>query len=320
MPYDKTGTGDFPAKDLFAELHAAAWRDIEFPVTRARMSVAHDLVEHKAWGVDGAHVESTGLAPLRFSFSSPMLNTITPGRNEKWAALYPNQMRALLAAFQQKSAGMLTHIEFGPVLCKAERMEIDWDAGRRGGVDVELSFVQTTTADEEIVNETPVQVVDAAVENLESLKLDLKALLLKAGLALPPYLQTPPKADLEDAMNKVKAVSDTVTTTAARAAGKVNAVVYQANRIAESASAARSALTWPVIQNCERIKAAAYELDQKLAQQNKQIAKYTVPGDTTLAGIACQIPGAKMGDLIKLNPGLMMSPEIPKGTVVRYYK
>ncbi len=308
--------------DYFEQLLPAKWHDVEFPVSRTRMSIAHDLVEHKYWGVDGARVESTGLAPRRFTFTAPLLNTISPGRNERWAALYPNQMRALIAAFQKKELGPLQHVEFGSILCKAERMDIDWDASRRGGVDVELSFVESTVGEDRLLaTKTPIEVVDIGAIELDSetLKVDLKKLLEDAGVPLPPYLQDK-TISLAELANKVKAVTDYPSLLSYRAAGQINALIYHAERIQTSARSARTALAWPVIQNAERIKAAAHELTEKLVAKNKTIALFKVPHDTTLAGVARQIPDSKVGDLIRLNPGLMRSPEIERGTIVRHYK
>lgn len=308
------------AEDIFQQLMSAKWRDIEFPVTRMRASIAHDLVEHKYWGVDGARVESTGLAPWRYSFSIPLINGLTAGRAERWSDLYPNQMRRLSEAFQKKEKGMLQHPEFGLVLCKAERFDMDWDAGRRGGVDGEISFVETTEADVELREQTPVQVVDIGAAELDSaaIKADLKAILLAKGLDLPPYLQTS-VFSFSEAMNKVKAIKDYPDLMERRASGQIAAIVYHAERAGISASSARSARTWPVTNNVEKIKAASHELKQNLIAGRRNVAFFTVPMDTTLAGVARQIPEAKVGDLVRLNPDLMVRPEITKGTVVRYY-
>jgi uncharacterized protein YoxC len=312
------------SSDLFEQLLAAKWRDVEFPISRHRMSIAHDLVEHKYWGVDGARIESTGLAPIRFTFTAPLLNYINPGRSEKWAALYPNQFRALLAAFQKKEIGELQHIEFGAIKCKAERFDADWDASRRGGVDVELSFVQTieTGADVLLNSTTPIQVVDIGAAELddEKTKADLKSLLLAAGLALPPYLMdnTP---DLSTTLNKIKGAIDQVTIAGSRVTGQLDAIEYQVDRLAQSVDAAKSATTWPVTQNIERIKEAVHDLHQNLHNTSKAIALFTVPNDTTLAGVVQQLPGeARVSDVIKLNPALMRNPIVPRGTVVRYLK
>lgn len=312
---------DIPSPDVFDQLHAAKWRDVEFPVTRSRMAIAHDLAEHKFWGVDGARVESTGLAPMRFTFSAPLLNGITPGHNETWAALYPNQLRALIAAFRLKSVGVLQHLEFGNIKCKAERLDIDWDATRRGGVDAEMSFVETKVDSDDILSHaTKVKEVYVDLDlDKPTFKADLKKLLEAQGVPLPAYL-TDPKVSLTDFANDIKAITDMPGVLSYRAFGKVNSLVYHADRIIDSAKGAKSALTWPAVASAERIKATAHELRQNILAKSKRIGFFTVPAATTLAGVARQIPEAKVGDLIKLNPSLMRAPEIEAGTIVRYYR
>jgi hypothetical protein len=305
--------------DVFDQLLAAKWRDVEFPVTRMRMSIAHDLVEHKYWGVDGARVESVGLAPTRFSFSAPLLNGIKPGKNERWGALYPNDMRRLHLSFQKKERGELQHPEFGIIICKAERFEMDWDAARRGGVDAELSFVETLTeADAEILEDTQIKEVDIGDLDTAGLKADLAALLKNKGLPLPPYLENP-KTSLTDLVNAVSKVVSYPGLVSYRSAGRINALLYQAERAKQAADLARSPLTWPITQEVERLKAVAHDLRQNLLARNKPIAFFTVPAPTTLAGLIRQLPQAKVTDLIKLNPSLMRGPEIDTNTVVRYY-
>lgn len=304
--------------DVLEQLLPAKWRDVEFPTTRFKVSVAHDLVEHKYWGVDGARVEATGLAPLRFSFSAPLTNGIVPGKGERWSVLYPNQFRALLAAFQKRETGALQHPEFGEIACKAERMDIDWEATKRGGCDAELSFVETILPfDTSFLNfPSPVQEIDLAALDLDSEQTnkDLEALLAAKGLSLPKY-----EEDFSDFARSIQGVVDTVTVLSSRAAGKIDSIVYRANNIIDSCERAKSALTWPAVRQAERIKAAAFELRENLLALDRAIAYYRVPADTTLAGVARQVPNAKVGDLIRLNPSLMQSPVVPEGTVVRYY-
>ena len=309
------------AEDVFQQLLSASWRGIEFPVTKMRASIAHDLVEHKYWGVDGARVESTGLAPRRYTFSIPMIAGLQHGRAEHWRDLYPQQFSLLAAAFEQKSSGMLQHPEFGLLLCKADKFDMDWDATRRGGIDGEISFVQTNyLGSYEDVPEPPVQTVSVAAARLDSTraKADLAKLYAAKGLPLPGYLE-PSAFNFGEAMNKVKAVTDYPELLERRAAGQLKAVVYNAERVQRSIAPVRSAKTWSVNRSCEQIKAAAHELEGKLIAGRRAVAFFTVPHDTTLAGVARQIPECNVGDLIRLNSQLMVRPEITRGTVVRYY-
>lgn len=304
--------------DLFEQLLAAKWRDVEFPVTRMRMSLAHDLVEHKYWGVDGARVEATGLAPIRFSFSAPLTNGIVPGKGERWSVLYPNQFRALVAAFQQKTVGVLQHPEFGEIACKAERLDIDWDAGKRGGVDAELSFVETKLPGDANFLEfpSPVQEIELAALNLDAseTKADLKKLLADKGIELPEF-----KEDLFDLARKIQAVIDAPTLLQNRLAGRINSIVYRYNKIAEAAARARDAATWPVARDNEKVKGAAHNLRDKLLELDKAVGFFRVPADTTLAGVARQIPGSSIDDLVRLNPALLSKPVVTEGTTVRHY-
>jgi hypothetical protein len=309
--------------EVLDQLLEAQWRGLGFPVTRMRATIAHDLVEHKYWGVDGARVESTGLAPWRYTFSVPFINGLRPGRSEKWSDLYPNQFRRLAAAFQDRSRGVLQHPEFGEIACKAERFEIDWSSDRRGGVDAELSFVETKVdGDKGFLDfPSPVQEVDIGAIDLDSPqnKVAIKDILKAAGVDLPPYLADKDPFSFTDAMSAVKSVSDTPGLLERRVGGRIDSVVYQAERVADSVKAAKNALTWPVTQSTERIKANAHELDKKLISGRRRVGLFTVPADTTMSGVARQIRGATVGDLMRLNPQLMVRPEILRGTVVRYY-
>lgn len=309
--------------DILEQLLPASWRGLQFPVVSMRSTIAHDLVEHKYWGVDGARVEATGLAPCRHSFRVPFINGLKTGHGETWSDLYPNHLRRVAIAFQDKKTGVLQHPEFGEIACKAERFEIDWSSERRGGVDAELSFVETIVEGDtdKLTFPSPVKEVDLSASELDgpTMKADLKALLKAKGLELPPYLLDKEPFSFTDAMNAIKKVTDYPALVSRRAGGKIDSVVYQAQRVEQSVAGLRSALTWPVTQNVERVKAAAHDMNETLIAGSRTVRLFTVPHDTTIAGVVRQIRGAKVGDIVKLNPGLMIQPEIRRGTVVRHY-
>lgn len=302
------------ARDEFDQLLPFKWRDLELPITRIRMSLAHDLVEHKYWGVDGGRVEDTGVAPIRISAQIPITNKVFPGKNEKWAAgtLYPEGLRNLLVAFAQRKSGLLQHPEFGQIACKAERMDVDITGDRRNTAMVDASWVETL--DDEVVSnivESPVAEMELEAESLDASQEDLKAL----APTLPEYEET-----FADFARAVAAVGDQVGLLAYRAGGRIDSIIYRANAVGDSIDRARTALTWPAKQNIERIQAAARDLRGKLLEVSKDIALYRVPADTTLSGVLNSLPeGNTIGDLVKLNPQLMTKPTVPQGTLVRHY-
>lgn len=300
--------------DIFEQLLAFQWREVEVPVTSTTMSLAHDLVEHKYWGVDGARVEDTGLAPMRISASIPFINGIVPGKGEKWSILYPNGMRAFLAACALRTTGILVHPEFGEIPCKCERLSLELSGDRRGGMMCEVSWVETLQDDDtpNPAGTSPVQDIELAALDLDASTADLRTLIPE----FPEY-----ETSFADMMRGIQGIFDTATLLSMTTAGKIKSVIYRAENIADSVDRAKSALTWGTTQKLERIKERANDLQANtLKAQGRDLVLYLVPGDTTLAGLLAQLPGAKLGDIIRLNPGLMTSAVIRKGTTVRYYK
>lgn len=295
--------------ELFEQLLSFKWRDVEIPVSDMRMEIAHDLVEHRYWGVDGADVEATGLAPIRFSAKSPLINKISPGKSESWGALYPAKLRELLVAFQQKADGVLQHPEFGDVNCKAERLTIQWDGNRRGGADADLSWIASGIDRVTDFAPSPVQEIAFAAQNLDAMAGDIRALAPE----FPKYQST--FADLARAL---QGIGDQVQLLSYRGAGQIDAIVYRASNLADSLRKTRNVLTWPAVRESARINAAAFELRENLRKLSRTVKVYRVAQESTLSAIAIAT-GSRIGDLVSLNPALMTSPVVPAGASVRYY-
>jgi len=302
------------ADDALSDLLAFRWRDVQVPVTRMRVSLAHDLVEHKYWGVDGARVEATGLAPLRFSATIPMVNGLAVGKSETWKSqLYTNVLRPLIVAFSRRDIGLLQHPEFGNVACKAERLDIDWDGSKRGGCDVEASWVETV--DDRAIREVlkaPASAMGDAARTLDASGADIKSLVPKA----PVYVDS-----FESMMNNITGVVDQVGIQSKRAAGRIDAVVYRVKALGESVDRTRSSLTWPIKHAIEVIKANADDLRKALAKIGRDIVIYTTLSESTMAGVYGIVggPATSMTEFIRLNSHLMREPRVPVGSNIRYF-
>jgi prophage DNA circulation protein len=307
--------------DVLTKLFALRWREVEIPYTRLRTSIAHDLVEHKYWGVDGARIEDTGMAPIRVSATIPLQNGVDGGINEYWdPELYPKVMRKLLTAFTHRQNGPLRHPEFGTMVCKAEKLELDWDAMKRGGCDAEATWVETI--DERVTRQldpSPAANAEFAAQSLADIKALVDAQLKARGLRerTPEF-----KESFESMMNNITGVVDQVGLTAKRITGRVDAIAYRVTALGDSIGRAKTALSWPATEAVERLKSVLNDTRVAINKvvDNKRIALYVVPADTTFAGITRQLPGARLIDLMRLNPGLMRQASVPKGTVVRYYR
>ncbi len=277
------------------------------------VSLAQDLVEHKYWGVDGARVEATGVAPMRFSASIPMYNGIVPGKAERWGVLYPDATRKLFAAFADKKTGFLQHPEFGLVPCKPERLKFEWSGDRQGGCECEASWVETLE-DDSVANffaASPVQEVTLAALNLDASDTDLRKLA-------PPFPKY--QTSWSDIARSIQAITDYPTLLANNTAGKINAITYRVEQLEDSVARAKSALTWEVQNSIERVKAQTDHLREQVLQTKERfLVLYQVKYDTTVGGLVAQLQDVKLADLIRLNPQLMRQAEVYKGTVIRYY-
>lgn len=219
----------------FEQLLPFKWRDLHLPIFRISLSLAHDLVEHKYWGVNGARVEATGVAPIRISATIPITNSIYPGRNEKWTAneLYPDALRKFIIAFAKKETGYVQHPEFGEIACKPERMEFELAGEHQDCTQITASWVETL--DDEVVTKIklsePVLDIDQAAADLSASGADLK----KLAPQLPEFQES-----LESLGRKLTSIVDTVSVLQYRGAGLINRIIYQAHRLEVSIQRASS--------------------------------------------------------------------------------
>jgi prophage DNA circulation protein len=304
--------------DMFEQLLAAQWAGpgfsaIQFPVTKFKTSLAHDLVQHKYWKRNGARIEDTGVAPIRHTFSLPMLNTLARGKAEKWPdPLYPNHWRILYQQAQRQATGVLTHPELGELPCKLETLDTEWDAQRRAGVEVEISFIETLQDFDSPnpVGLSPIQKMTNAGANLDSSYDDLGLL----APTLPVFRES-----FADFARKLQSIGDTQFAAAYRVKGFADGMIYRANAVIESLDRAADATTWPARDAAERIKDAGHA-----AQRASEIAFtrttffYTTLADITLAELSQTLKGAPVDEMMRLNPRIAAAPVVKKGTVVRY--
>lgn len=299
--------------DLFAQLREWKWRDVSFPATKFRFRLRQDLVQHKYPDRDGAHIEGVGRAPYEFSCSIPFLNGVTPGKAETFGVLYPTTFRQFLVAMADRSDGTLQHPELGLITAKPESIEVDWESGRRDGVMVEASWIEST---DDPLESTAFVASSSPITTATLGSQDLDAQIVQITPPPPPDPAFQPT--FATAMRALQAVSDSITMTDQSIVGKIDQLTYRAQAFNASLDQARSCLNWPVRQSIQRVIAGTLAMKGNLATQNKQIAKYVVPFDGTI-GLVAMSSGSTVADLLVLNPDLAFNAVVPANTVVRIY-
>lgn len=305
---------------VLEQLDPFKWRSVEFPTTSFHTSISHDLVEHKQWNVDGAQVEDTGVAPLKITASIPFLNGIVPGKRERWGILYPDAFRAFLVAFADRRTGILQHPELGDITCKPHTAEVTWQADKRDGCIVEATWIQTRIPGDTsgiADGQSPIGTAEIEALNLDASAVDLAAILRASGYEPPVF-----EATFEDMLNSISAIGDQFALQSQLYGGKLDQLKHNVGKVKDSAERAKSALTWPVVQSCNRIQANVDNIKKSIqALAGYNVAVYTVPKTTTLAGVLASLPTSNtIADLMKLNPGIVGQFAVQAGTDIRYYE
>ena len=115
---------------------------------------------------------------------------------------------------------------------------------------------------------------------------------------------------------------DVTTILAKQNYGRIDNILHQSDQVEAALSTANfllGPLGWPLYQDCERTKDAAYTAQAQAAvTQQRPLRQTQLPKDSTLAGAALYVD-ADITDFILLNYALVSTPVLPAGTVVSFY-
>lgn len=300
------------------DLLECKWKSISFPITSLRTDLKQDLVEHRYPDRDGAHVESTGRAPLHVSAKALFYNNISPGTGETWkfGNLFPIAYKQFIEVCKDRGVGTLQHPFLGSFDAKLVSMETELDSSRRDGVIVSLEWVETikietfeemVTVEKAAVSTKAQEVVDAFNEVPKGIPIDRSIL--------------ENKMDLLEAIDKLKAIIDSATLIGMKALGQIDRIMYHLNNLMFSINRVNDVLLANLKGKIEALRAT---LNAMRSQQQSNLAKtlgdmrfYIVPKDTTIGFLAAALNNSVI-DLIKLNPQIASQPVIKRLTPIRY--
>ena len=324
--------------DLFGSLLEHSFKGVSFPTTQFTLDIRHDLAIHKFVDKDGAEIEGTGRAPLQFTARIPFINTIQKGPLETgWnQPLYPLQFRRFIDATANRATGILTHPEFGNIFVKTEHVHVVWDGEKRGGVFVDVTWLETvldaaaignflggysptsSIADAAATADARIAATTFTTPQRSDLPLTSKS-FGGAGAALPPL-----SSSFGDLANTIRSISDLPSLMNQQVGGKIDAIVANAKTVGAALDKVSSPLDWLMVQSLQKILQAGYGLRQTILASKRAIWLYPVQQEATMANLATQIQqgttvNVDLGDLFVLNPGLLRFPVVPLGSTVRFY-
>jgi hypothetical protein len=306
--------------DLFSQLLGMSWRGVGFPVVGFRQGLAHDLVEHRFMAKDGAHVEATGRQPLVFQARALFRNGVAPAPGESnWIRpLYPDGWRAFMAAAADKTSADLVHPELGKFRCKLRQADTDWDLNRRDGVDVEVSWVETTDDPNGLASllagESPIKSAARYAAGLDDFLYKTKNKQLALALTGPA---DPGAKSLEDYVFAIEAAVDQASILSRQAEGRIASVIARADRFVDAVNRFGQPGDWLARRTAESLIESLLTFKKTYVSRGKSIRFYATPTTMTVTTIAAAL---KIGvaDVLSLNPDLSATPSVPPGTVVTY--
>lgn len=304
-------------QQLFASLLELRWKDISLPYVRLTERLRQGLAIHRLTDRDGAFIEGTGREPLEMTARVPLLNGLQAAASEHWQRpLYPFTWRKLTTAAADKSTGTLQHPERGDLTCKLVSMETVWDGNVQTGVWVDLVWLETDDTGDQVQNAIN---TTSPLANVAAFAGDLDTAQASINPSVYPNAYTPP-TDFTQLTNQIVAVFDIPSLLSKQYQGQIANVVYQSQKVIQSAQAApgNASLNWPLILSGYGAISAAFDAQATSLNTGRPIGTYTTQKDATLAQIAAMIP-ADLTSVVQLNPLYAQLVVVPAGSVVRYY-
>lgn len=290
------------------------FRGISFPIQDLETQIDHDLVEHKYPDRDGAHIESMGRNPIKVSAKALFYNNISKGTGESWTYgdLFPNTYLRFIDAIKDKSVAELQHPILGTFDAKVISTKTSLEAGRRDGVTVDVSWIETIKFENFNTKEKKFNLNSEAKALDDQLSAD-KQFIISKGEKVPNNLS------FSSFVDSIRAVIDTSILTGQRALSTIDRALYHINNLFASVIRINSVLLANLKSKIEALKSSLISTKQTLNVKFNSTSIFIAPKDTTLSALAAGLKNSIV-DIIKLNSNLASKPIIVRGTAIRYYK
>lgn len=306
------------AIDVVSQLPQLRWGGRPAFCSSVETSGGNRLASRMYPYVDGAAHDDVGANPISVRATLHFLNGIESGG----AALYPDQWANFHELLMTGTLRELEHPDLGVMQARV----VDWSyvvsTASISGVNVSVSWEQSLEDLDEVVSfataAVDAKVAAAAVSDAMS-KLKIE------------YPTGAPEGDL---VGSVVAVIDTGFSVATDIQGEVNKITGTLDRIESSFERTMKAVgvtdatgrdsilgseaRWQLQSGIDTLRAILAQAVETAQRRARQTGTYVVTVNTSVAKLAQEL-GNSVADLIGLNPSIVESPVVRKGTSVRHY-
>lgn len=330
----------FEPANIKSEMPPFRWRTLEIPCVSANIdgTIVQAARPYAYLDVDAHEGVRRGSEIIDGTFV--FLNTVDRPHPE--LSNYPDLFRQFYAAIRDKSAGDMVHPARGFLRARVLSYNIQYTAQERAGVTVTVRWAETradaSTSPAEVDVPPDAKEVsadaDVAVEAVRALYPTSDdapvgtdpAVVAKGDAFAASYdeafasieLNYPVDEAPTDVLSLYEAVLGDVQTGIVSLSGRWNRAAGVVAEIVDAVEVIQDPLLWPAALVLKEAWRAIDELATDFGEKDRAIGKFTAPREMPLDEVAATV-GAKIDDLVSLNPAAVSSPWIAEGAVVRYY-
>lgn len=272
----------------------------------AGFDFSHSHGERSYPYVTGAAHDWTGLDARKFQFNLFFLNRLAPRHDPP---LFPDLWNQWWRELQDGSPGKLVHPLLGEGLVVVNGGSVKLDASAESGITVSVNFTTTIRDPEE-------------AQTFEPVKATVQQIAAKADAAAQDADIWKPKKTSESLLGLVKAIEGLVLQAQLEALGAINELQATVDGLIGLAD--KKVLDDPIHYQAHD---ALVELWVALADLHKKVGEalarptgsVLLTNDMTLEAFAAAHDNT-LGDIMDLNVAALASPNVPKGTMLKFYK
>lgn len=281
--------------DVFAATELASFRGAEFVCGPLSWSFDQQHAVHTYPDRDAGYVESTGRNPAIFSFVAIFRRGVVgPGGGRD---AYPTNFQRLQGACADRTAGELVHPLIGTLKAKCQRFDVQADPNRRDGVDVNVSFIEATDREDELVDLLgQTSALGSAYDGARSFDSAYSGLV-----PAPPELPDSLKPSLLDSIKQLSGALAQVRLGVGNMISQVEGYASAINDLTDQVIALDNPKNYPAIQALEKVFAAVLRLGQEAQKRTRPVRPVLLPRAMSVAEAAGAY-ATPIGEFCRLNP------------------
>lgn len=287
--------------DVLATLLPLKWRGIEAPCQANDIDITQRVVEHKQYGVQASHVESTGRDSARFSFRV-LFRAGLMGYDD----LYPTRFSEFWQACLDSTPGKLEHPEFGELDAVVQSVKLHADPRARDGYDIDVVWLETNEGDITLEQSTLMGDAIAIAGDLEAV----------TDVEVPPY-DDGTGLSLAEALKKIQGAILLAQLSVAEIGGMIASTVGALNDMIDVLAYSTDPKTGPILQSLKDIEAACSATAEALpgAAQTRRVVERLTAAASTVADLAAK-HGMDLGEFVALNPTAAATGKVAAGALI----